>query len=464
MKRYKRVWILVCILVVCCIAAFAVTKIEEQKEQIRNSEDVILAVTNADVQSVSWEQGESALGFHRDDNGVWRWDDDEAFPVDDEAMADLLSIFEAFSTAFAIEEVEDYSQYGLDEPECTISLATADASYTVTLGAFSKMDEQRYVDIGDGNVYLVSTDPMDTYDVEISDLIDHDEIPVFDTVDGITFTGSDGYTLSYKEDSTASYCADDVYYWDSKPLDTDNVDTYLHNLSYMELSDYVSYNATEEELTTYGLAEPALSVVVDYTVVNEDETETASSFTIHIGVVTEEAEDEDAEPTTTAYARVGDSPILYKLAKDDETSILAYTYDDLRHADVFTADFETVTAIDITLEGATYNLVTAPSTDEDADEDEIVWMYGEEEIDVTGIRSKLNSLSADSFTTEAAAGKEEIRIVLHMENDHSDTMEIVLYRQDGTNCLCEVNGVSTALIPRSSVVDLIEAVNAIVLN
>ena len=29
------------------------------------------------------------------------------------------------------------------------------------------MDEERYVDIGDGNVYLVTTDPMDSFDVEL---------------------------------------------------------------------------------------------------------------------------------------------------------------------------------------------------------------------------------------------------------------------------------------------------------
>ncbi len=463
MKRYKRIFILVGILALCCIAAFAVTKIEEQKEQIRNSEEVILAVANADVQSLSWEAGETSLGFHRDDSGVWRWDDDEAFPVDDTVMTDMVSIFEAFTAAFAIEGVEDYSQYGFDEPECTIKLATADTSYTVKLGTFSKLDEQRYIDIGDGNVYLVSTDPMDTYDVELSSLIDHDEIPVFEMVDGITFTGSDGYSFAYKEDSTASYCADDVYFWDGTPLDTENVDTYLHNLSYMELTEYVSYNATDEELTTYGLAEPTLSVQVDYTTPNEDETTTVNSFTIHVGVVTEEAEDETQEPTTTAYARVGDSQILYKLAKDDETSILAYSYDDLRHKDMFTADFETVTAIDITLEGATYNLVKSTVTDEDSEE-ETVWKYGETEVDITGIQSKLEFLTADSFTDAQAAGKEEIRVVVHMENDHADTLEIVLYRQDGEYCLCEVNGVSTALIKRSNAVDLIEAANTIILS
>ncbi len=376
MKRSKRIGILLGILVLCCIATLVASQIQERQEQIQNSETVILSIPKDTVEKLSWCIENTDLAFHRDENNSWTYYNDPAFPVDDDIMASMLEIFETFSVTFVIENVKDFGQYGLDEPVGTIEFTAGDNSYTVQLGSFSTLDEQRYIDIGDGNVYLVSTDPMDTYDVELSDMIDHDEIPVIEKADTVTFTGSDGYSFTYKEDTTASYCAEDVYFWDSKPLDTENVDTYLYNLSYMELTEYVSYNATDEELTTYGLAEPALSVQVDYTVENEDETTTANSFTIHIGVITEEAEDEDEEPTTIGYARVGDSQIIYKLRKSDETSILAYSYDDLRHKDMFTADFETVTAIDITLEGTTYNLVAAPSTDEDADEDEIVWMYG----------------------------------------------------------------------------------------
>lgn len=43
-------------------------------------------------------------------------------------------------------------------------------------------------------------------------------------------------------------------------------------------------------------------------------------------------------------------------------------------------------------------------------------------------------------------------------------MDIELYRHDGEDCLAVVDGETFALVPRSDVVDLIEAVNAIVLN
>ena len=58
-------------------------------------------------------------------------------------------------------DVTDYAQYGLDDPEAVLHLATEERSYDIKMGAFSKMDEQRYIDIGDGNVYLVGEDPID---------------------------------------------------------------------------------------------------------------------------------------------------------------------------------------------------------------------------------------------------------------------------------------------------------------
>ena len=49
------------------------------------------------------------------------------------------------------------------------------------------MDQQRYVSIGDGNVYLVKDDPLNYYDIEIKDVIDNDETPIFDNVKEIVF-------------------------------------------------------------------------------------------------------------------------------------------------------------------------------------------------------------------------------------------------------------------------------------
>ena len=111
--------------------------------------------------------------------------------MDGEQIKGLLAQFEQFGVSFMIEEVEDFGQYGLDEPVCTVRMETASESYEILLGNYSARDADRSVSIGDGNVYLVKTDPLDRFSVEISDLIRHDEIPAFADVTQMRFSGAD---------------------------------------------------------------------------------------------------------------------------------------------------------------------------------------------------------------------------------------------------------------------------------
>ena len=467
MKRYKRIVVLLVVLAAACVATFAVSRYQEYKEEIANSDEVILEIDPESVTTLSWTIEDKTLAFHKDE--TWLYDEDEAFPVDDEKITDLLSQFSEFGVAFIIENVEDYAQYGLDAPECTIDLATADQTYQIKLGDFSQMDEQRYVDIGDGNVYLVATDPMDAYDVELSDLILDDEIPSFDQVSHITFAGSESYTVTYEEDSGKSYSADDVYFnQEGKPLDTSLVKSYLSSISNADLSEYVTYNATAEELEEYGMNDPELTVTVDYTYTDEDEEEVSDTFVVSIArapddratLETAKSDDEDTADTAdiTAYLRVGESQIIYKISGDDFTAMMDASYNTLRHQQVFWGDFEDVTQVDITLEGESHSIT---STVED---EERVYSYNDSEVDLTDFTDALEALTADSFTSEEAAGQEEISLTLQLDNEDDPSVTIRITRYDGEHCLVEVDGESVSLVSRSAAMDLVETVQSIVLG
>jgi len=501
MKRFKKLGVLLGVLVVVCIATFALTHYEEEQEQIKNSDEIILEIPTDSVTSLSWEYAEEgSLAFHKGEEG-WLYDEDEHFPVSEEKVADILSEFEAFGVSFIIENVEDYSQYGLDAPEMTYHIATEDNAYDIKLGAFSTMDEQRYIDIGDGNVYLVSEDPMDYVSSVLSDMILDDDTPGFETVVDIRFEGAENYMIQRLEDTDYSYSENDVYFTQKNgeylPLDKSAVTKYLNTITSLDLLTYVTYNATGEELAEYGLDEPELTVTVNYTYTDEaseDEKQISDVCIIHISrnpaelAAAEEAEanGENAE-AVSMYVRIGDSQIVYDLESVDYGILSDASYDDLRHQEVFWADFTDVTRIDITLEDADHTLVSELNEDE-----ERVWYYGEdalapedtgeatenteetsetesqeeepEALDLTDIEDALKALSANSFTTEKPTGKEEIRFILHLDNEAFPTVEIALYRYSGTECLAVVDGESISLIPRSSVMELVEAVQTIVLN
>ena len=180
MKRYKRLYVVLAVLLAACIATFALSRYKAQKEEIQTSGETILSISADEVESLSWDYDGQTLSFHRD--GAWSYDDDAAFPVDAEQMDLLLEPFEAFGAAFIIEDVDDLGQYGLDNPVCTIRVTAGGGTQTIQLGDYSKMDSQRYVSIGDGNVYLAAHDPLDEFDVTLDELIDQDDIPAFGQV------------------------------------------------------------------------------------------------------------------------------------------------------------------------------------------------------------------------------------------------------------------------------------------
>ena len=474
MNRYKRIYILLGVLALACIVTVAVSRYEVRKEQIANSDEIILEIPEDTVQALSWSYDEESLSFRRED--TWLYDDDEAFPVDQEKIGELLEPFQAFGVSFIIEDVEDFGQYGLDDPVCTITLTTEEETYEIQLGDFSAMDEQRYVSIGDGNVYLVSDDPLDTYGVVLSDLIDHDDVPSVYQADALQFSGAENYQILYQEEGGDTYREDDVYFaqrnGESLPLDTDRVEDYLSAVSGLDLTNYITYNATEDEIAACGLDDPQLTIQIDYTVEDEDGAASAETFLLHISrdpeqlaaIQEEAASDEDAdsgdetEETIIAYARVGDSPILYEITASEYTSLMAASYDNLRHLEVLPADFADIVQADISLEGETYTITAQ------GDEDERTYLYQEEELDISAFQSALEALSADTFTSQKPDGKEEISLTVTLDGEDAPEITIGLFRYDGSYCLAVVDGEPLCLVDRSAVVDLVEAVNAIVLN
>lgn len=476
MKRFKRLGILLGVLVLICSVTLGVSRYEQRKEEIKNSDEVILELAADDVTALSWEYDKTKLAFHK--NEGWKYDDDEAFPVSEEKMDELLGLFESFGVSFIIENVEDYAQYGLDEPTCSIHIETEEETYEIELGDYSTMDERRYLSIGDGNVYLVSTDPMESYEIELKDMILHDETPDINQADEITFAGKENYGITYQEESDAAYNEDDVYFAGSNedgylPLDTDTVESYLSAIGSLGLTNYVSYNATEEELETYGLDDPELTVTLQYTAsikdmesdssTGEEAKEESKTFALHVSRSAEEKAKEEEEENVSdesvpAYVQIGDSQIIYEITQTEYESLMAVSYDELRHQKIFWADFDKVTQVEISLEGKNYTLTSKE------EENTTTWFYGEDAVTIDGFQTALASLTATEFIEDEIRDKEEISLTLYLNDENYESVHIGLYRQDGESCMAVIDGKPTAFVARNKVVNLVEAVNAIVLN
>lgn len=469
MSRSKKIYILLGVLLLVCLAVFGVGRYEERKERIKNSDEIILEVSGDDVISLSWEyegeNGKETLAFHKGEK--WIYDEDETFPVNEEKVADLLGWFEQFGVSFVIEDVEDFGQYGLDDPVCVIRLGTEDETYEIRLGDYSTMDAKRYVSVGGKDVYLVEHDPFEDYEVTIRDMILHDQIPWFSDVEEIQFAGAENYTVTREEESAHAYNEDDIYFSkqeeETLPLDTGNVNNYLQTMQGLDLTDYVSYNVSEEELSGYGLDDPELAVTVRYTVEDTDEKsedkrkdgKAAQTFTLYVSRDDAAAETDEEVP---AYVRIGDSQIIYEIPESSYQALMDASCNTLRHQEILPVDLNDITQLEISLEDRDHLLAS------ETEDEETIWYYQEKEVDVADVKSALTLLRADEFTDEKPSQKQEIALTVHLNNENYQEMKIELYRYDGERCLAVVDEKPLALVERGYVVDLMEAVNGIVLN
>ena len=450
MNKQKKLLVMLAALVLVSAVTVMVVRREESKEKIKNTPATVLEWS--DISAVSWSYEGNSYAFQKTDD-TWVYPEDTAFPVDQEKMEDLLEQFEDLGAAFTIEDVEDYGQYGLEKPSCTITLTQGEETVTLELGDYSKMDAQRYASLGDGNVYLLSHDPVEDFDIGLSDLIQQDQVPAFAEVEAITLSGDQ--TDVFRKTKGQSLCREDEYFRDSDggPLDTDLTENYLKTLEKVSLTDYVTYKATEEDLKNCYLDTPAQTVTVTY---RPEEGEEAATFTLHLG----KAPDESEEKPGQAYARVGDSAILYKISESQYQALTACGYDDLRHQNLFTGDFSLAKELTVTLEGST-RVFTYEKREEN---EEPAWYLGEEQVDLTDIQTALENLTAEAFTQDAPTGKEELSLTVKLDQEGENTLTLTFYRQDGTTVLAQANGKTLCTLPRAQVVTLTESFNAILLG
>lgn len=64
------------------------------------------------------------------------------------------------------------------------------------------------------------------------------------------------------------------------------------------------------------------------------------------------------------------------------------------------------------------------------------------------------------FTDTAPSGKEELQLTLQLDDT---SILLSFYRYDGNSCLAQIDGSSVGLVPRGAVIDLVEALQAIIL-
>lgn len=473
MTRGKKLLALLLVLAVLAVGTALLSNMQLNEDaQIDDTSVTILSVDTEAVTTLSWTYGGDSPSFVRSDDS-WENAEDSAFPVDGTKLDLMLVSLTDVTASATIADVSDLSQYGLEEPECTISV-TGGTDATLCIGSETTMGGERYVSLGDGNVYMVDEGILDDFSYSLSDLLLLEEMPDLSTATSLSIqTASQTISMVYLEENDLTYSDSYVWFEDRDgsytTLDTELVEALLSSIAGIGLDTCVDYNA-EGSLALYGLEEPAATIVIDYTEsvdVELEETdnngdpiviseETPAACTLEIG-----------STEAGSFIRLAGSNMVYSLDSDLCQTLLYTTTSELLPDDVLLMDWETVTSLDITLDGKVTTItreVVSTEAEDGTVTDETVYTMDGAETDGESVLDALDSLTSTGYAYGTSPERNlEIAVTIHRNTDSFQTVELALYQHDSTACLATLDGSATVYVSRSAVVDLIEAVNALIL-
>lgn len=373
---------------------------QEEKETEENDTSVDLVSLEADdITAVSFTADQNKVEFDKKDDS-WTEKSDANFPVNQDTVDSAVKGVASLTADQEISDVEDMSQYDLDNPQNTITLTTADGDTSLQIGMESS-NNQYYVkkEDDDKNVYLVSSSSIEPF---MGTLYDFAESGTFPSVTSATIT-------DVKVDKENSYeltqDADNLF-WNvsdcktTEKADTTKAGTVTSAVGSLAYDKFVDYNCTDD--SKYGFDDPYAVITVKYTeeeAVESDEdseestdadteestTDEAAADTSEDADASDEDSSEDEQETQTVektltiyvgdetgddrYVKVDDSKEVYTITKDSLTDILDSTMSDFYNLTVSYVSSNDLDSLEVqSADGDhTINIVTETVKAEDED-------------------------------------------------------------------------------------------------
>lgn len=346
------------------IASWAIDKAEADKEAAK-TEGRLLDIAPEDVAKIVYKyQGETYEFVLADDGETWLYPADPDFPLKQrlinemaEGVEDIISIQLVTENGSA-----SFSQYGLDDPQCVLSLTTVSGeSYVYNIGNYSGIPKGYYLNPADSDaIYIVKRD-VDCYFLSLFELAVQDSLPYIQTSNAreleITSGGS-SFKYSFHEGGIPAFYNSDVEWF----LDTED-DTliggditkfreFFSNINALEVHSCAYYPYSEADLSEFGLengGNTQLKIVYDYE--DSDTGEVSSrTYTLQIGDV---APERDGLYT---YVHINDSNLICTIKTDNlKQFILAADEDYFMSKDVCVVDYESIWEMQLTVDGVNYD-------------------------------------------------------------------------------------------------------------
>ena len=444
---------------------------QEAKEAEKEDKSVDLVKLKADdVTAVSFKADDADVEFDRKDDS-WTEKSDADFPVNQDTVDNAVKGVTSLTADQEISDVEDLSQYDLDDPQNTITLTTADGDTTLQVGMESS-NNQYYVKKADDdkNVFLVSSTSLEPF---MGGLYDFAESGTFPSVTSATITDvkvdkEDGYELTQDADNLFWNVSDGK---DTEKADTTKAGTVTSAIGSLAYDKFVDYNCTDD--AKYGFDDPYAVITAKYTEdadssdteddSEEEETKTVTvdkEITIYVG----------DETGSDRYVKVDDSKEVYTITEDSLTDILDSTVSDFYSLSVNYLSVNSLDSLEVKTPNGDHTVTvtretTKDSDDEDAEETTTVSCKLDgadlDDTTFTTFYNKLINMTAQQRLTEdyTPEGDPAYTFVFKDTDGNETTAE---YYEYDTNFYAAVVGDKVYLVNKMNIRDMDEAYQKVI--
>lgn len=180
MKKQKKQMILLLGILVLFIAAFIGLKLYNNAQANKEEEiegDIIIEMEYMDTELLIYDYEGETYSLERIDD-VWYVTGDHSQNVKQYRIKAMLTAVAPLVAEQTIENVTDFSQYGLDNPQKTITFGDDMQQYTMYVGNINSMTSTYYIslDLNSSTVYAVDTACVTRFNFAIEDLVDAEEV------------------------------------------------------------------------------------------------------------------------------------------------------------------------------------------------------------------------------------------------------------------------------------------------
>lgn len=290
MKKNKALLILLGVLIVLLAAYFALKAWNRQQAEKDEESDavVVTQIDPAEIKAISYDMGDGERAFEKRD-GTWIYTPDADFPLDQSVPETIAEDMGQLKADRELVDGDELADYGLEEPDYTVTLTEADGTVTeIKFG--NTVDDYYYVSLDDsGTVYTVPSSAADNLSQSLNDMAQFDDYPSIGSgnLKKVVITSGETSTVYDSENEEQS----------------EDISAIAGGLGTVALSEAADYSVADADRGNYGLDNASRTTVeVTYTEDNEDKT-----MTLYIG-----GEDGDG----SRYVMMDDSRIVYLISDE----------------------------------------------------------------------------------------------------------------------------------------------------